>query len=222
MDTSVANAMIETIRSERDRRVAELADLPSDAADDQWLFVHGPFLNDLTLMLLVVIHHQVERELIYLAARLGDTSSAMDRDEYWANVKVERRGFRKNPKGLVDRLGLTNSNPEWRTLDILRIVANFYKHDPFQQPDNEFLSDLNAILPQQLHFDITPLYAPISESERFREELAKSMGLPGETPYIDIAEESLTFAQNVPNDAKTRLSVRPIKPSRVRLWPLAE
>ena len=47
-----------------------LANEDPDYAYDQWLFTDEPFVNELCLVLLVVIRHQLERELLGLLARV--------------------------------------------------------------------------------------------------------------------------------------------------------
>ncbi len=72
MDTRLAKNIVKLIRGERQRRASLLEDMHPEAADDRWLFTDLPFVAELCLMLLVAMRHQVERELISLAARAAD------------------------------------------------------------------------------------------------------------------------------------------------------
>ena len=62
MNSKIARATLNVIRKERKRRLASLPDDPL-AADDLWPSADEVFVNELCLMLLVAIRHQVEREL---------------------------------------------------------------------------------------------------------------------------------------------------------------
>jgi hypothetical protein len=68
MNTHLAKSVLEAIRREQHLRVSLL----NEVAYDHWTFEDGPFVAELCLMLLVALHHQVERELLRLAARVTD------------------------------------------------------------------------------------------------------------------------------------------------------
>ncbi len=90
MDTRIARDIVEVIRAEREKRIDRLADEDPDYAHDQWLFADEPFINDMCLMVLVALRHQVERRLVSLAARAG-SEQAMTREEYWRKVGEQRK-----------------------------------------------------------------------------------------------------------------------------------
>lgn len=71
MNVTVARDVIGVIRAEMKRRSPRgLNDSHEaiEAAYDQWVFSDEPFLNELCLLLLTALRHQVERELIKIAA----------------------------------------------------------------------------------------------------------------------------------------------------------
>lgn len=70
MDTRVAKHVIDVIRAERDSRLARLVAEEPELANALWHVYDEPFINELCLMLLVAIRHQVERELVLLTARV--------------------------------------------------------------------------------------------------------------------------------------------------------
>jgi hypothetical protein len=64
----------------------QLADEDPDLASDQWQFGDEPFVNELCLILLVAVWHQVEREVIWLAARVTGDGKQITREQYLKNV----------------------------------------------------------------------------------------------------------------------------------------
>jgi hypothetical protein len=181
MDTKVAKDTIKVIRKEQKRRWSRLPD-HQDAAYDQWLFIDEPFVNDLYLMLLVAIRHQVERELVRLAAQMTGDGKALSREQYQTRIQDERRLLRNKDgwKKLVAKLKL-KSCAEWDTsMESLRLLANSYKHEPSGRPDNKLL--------KHLKLDLKRKYAPLPESSCVREGLAVSINLQKNADYGDIAE----------------------------------
>jgi len=60
--TYVLKQMIDVIRVEEQRRAEPRADMHPEVTYDQRVFTDAPFVNELCLMLLVALRHQVERE----------------------------------------------------------------------------------------------------------------------------------------------------------------
>src|SRR6476660_10045895 len=79
METRVLKEMIEVVKAEQQRREAQLQTIDSDYQYDRWLFTDLPFVSEMYLMILVALHHQIERGLVKIAARLGsgEISSAV-------------------------------------------------------------------------------------------------------------------------------------------------
>jgi hypothetical protein len=185
LDTKIAKATIKVIRKERRRRIASLPDHP-DAAYDQWLFFDEPFINELCLILLVAVRHQVERELLSLAARVTDGEMSLTAEQYRTNVAGRRNLIRRRDgwKAVEAMLGL-ESFPDWKgALRTLQLVANCYKHAPSGGPEPELL--------RHLRLDEARNYASLPESGCIREGLAQSIDLQKDADYSDIAEELLT------------------------------
>jgi hypothetical protein len=59
-------------------------------AYDQWLFTDEPFVNEMCLMVLVALRHQVERRLVFIAARVDTGQLSISRKQYQQNVISER------------------------------------------------------------------------------------------------------------------------------------
>ena len=182
------NDLLSFIRLERDRRFSVLLDYPEDERADQWLTVDQPLINDLALMLIVTIRHDFERQLVLLAAKITGDCQPIPSSEYLERVKQERRRVRESPNGLnvlIDKLPL-HSCPEWNgSMDLLRLLANCYKHDPWMVPDDQLRTRLG--LPKG-H------YAGLPESNALRKAIVKFMKLSPSADYSDIAEWMIEHA----------------------------
>jgi hypothetical protein len=196
MDSQIAREMISVIRTERQRLAHQLTVLDQedhDSAWEQWQFQAEPFVNDMCLMVLVALRHQVERELVFLAARanVGETISGK---QYEQNIVAQRQALRERNgwRNLIASLDL-NSFPEWNTsMKVLELLANCLKHDPKQEPDEGLLAHLNLPLkPVGRHI---VGYAQLPESRCFREGLARYVSLPNDADYCTIADTFVDLA----------------------------
>jgi hypothetical protein len=206
MDTRAFKDIIRVIREEEHAREPYLTDQHPDVAHDQRLFINKPFVNELGLMLLVRLSHQVERELLLLAERMPkDNREKISAATYRANV-IERRKWllKEKAKGwakLYDELGVVGGEP--KPLAVLRYLANSYKHDPFMLPDSQLLRLLNLPKKRELFGRKPPsyanqesdiFYAPLSESCLLQRGLADIFRLGENADYCDIAEQFVNFA----------------------------
>jgi hypothetical protein len=182
MDTRVVRDTIEVIKRERKRRRSRLPD-HHEAAYDQWMFWDLPFVNELCLMLLVAIHHQLEHELIRVAAQKTGDGKDLSRVQYQERLQAERARWKTDRKSIIAKLNL-NSFPEWnREFEVLRQIANSYKHTPWRRPDDKLL--------KLLKLDLALNYAPIAESDAIREGLAVHLKMRKNAEYPAIATRLL-------------------------------
>ena len=210
MDTKVAKATIDVIRRERKRRRSRLPNHP-DAAYAQWLFWDSPFVNELCLLVLVAIHHQVERELIRVAAQKTDDGKPLSRAEYQEHLRIERAKWRSDRKSVIKRLKL-DSFPEWdRDLEALRQLANGYKHTPSRRPDDTLL--------KLLQLDLKRHYAPLPESDSIREGLAVYLKLKKNADYCAIASKLLRRADKFLTAVKRQPGLSKVNWGRVSFHP---
>lgn len=182
MNTDVFEAMVVVIEAERERRASLVSDPDADWFWDQWLYTHAPFVGELSLMLLLALRHQIERELISLAAQATEDREEISGQEYRARVEKLRVVDKKGEKvwdwaTIHDRLK-TNRYGRYQAIKVLRFLANSYKHD-LLEPDRGLL--------KQLKLDTGAKYAPLSESEVLRQRLAGCVGLEKDADYCDIA-----------------------------------
>ena len=117
MTTNVVSDMLSVVKAERDERlgrVRRLAKEDANAAYDQWQSLDMPFIAELCFVLLVAIRHQVERELVWLAARAEPDAHEMESDEYLQHVKDEWQGLKRKEgwKSIESKLQL-GSVAEW-------------------------------------------------------------------------------------------------------------
>ena len=111
MKTQVFKDMIIAIRSEQELREKILDDLDPDVAADQWLFTDKPLINELCLTVLVSLRHYIERNLIDLAARSGESSDVICKSQYQKNINQL-----KGPKWIdwkkIEKDGILRKNGE--------------------------------------------------------------------------------------------------------------
>ena len=139
VDTRVAREILSVVGAERRRRQDLLTDADAEYAYDQWRFEDLPFINELCLTLLVVLWHQIERELVHRAARVTADGKPLEWREYLGNIHRKRRLLSRHG---VARLGaeLAVDLPDW--IETLRLLANCYKHDPMTRPSEALLNHL--------------------------------------------------------------------------------
>jgi hypothetical protein len=200
--------IIEVIRIEQDRRASLLRADDSDFTYDQWRFNDLPFVNEMCLMLLVTLRHEVERELIGLAALAAQKDEEISNKQYWENVDQLRKGKRWNWKKINERLNLEIVE-QYRIMDALRHLVNLYKHDPSKSPNKELLKLLS------LPTNVT--YSSLSESDSLREGFAVYIGLEKDAGYCDIAEKFVNIANEFTSNIQSRSKLSRVKRSPVLL-----
>ena len=170
------------------------------------------------LLVLVALHHQVERELVFLAAR-ANAGPTITSKQYQRNVKDQREKLR-SPQGkreLIVTLTL-KSFPEWdKSMETLRLLANCFKHDPRQQPDEALLKHLNLPNVDRLK-QLKPLmdgYLPLPESSSFKEGLSASVNLPKDADYCAIANRFADLAGQFLEDVRQSTSLARITGRKV-------
>lgn len=206
MDTDEFKEIISFIRAEESRRDQRRSEQPLGFTNDHWLFVDMPFVNELCLMLLVRLSHQVERELVLLVERIPrGTTKEIGLAEYRSNVE-KRRKHLKEMKGrgwveLYEELGVKSGEPA--PLKVLRLLANSYKHDPFELPDPQLLvllklpakrELLKRKLPSRADPELKVFYASLSESCLLQKGLVDFFHLGESADYCDIAEQFIDFS----------------------------
>ena len=144
MKPGILKEMIAVIRAEQQRRASLLTEENSNFAYDQWLFTDEPFVNELCLMLLVTLRHQVERELVSLGARSGGEEAEINGQQYQEKVEQLRKGKGWDWKEIEDRLELKFCEG-YEAMEALRFLANSYKHDPSMEPSEELMQLLNLV-----------------------------------------------------------------------------
>ena len=208
MEIDILKQMISVIRVEEQRRASLPTDENSNFAYDQWLFTDEPFVNELCLMLLVTLRHQVGRELVWLAARAADDGKEISGQQYYDNISQLQK-----PKGwekIKDRLKL-ESCEGYPYIEVLRLLANSYKHDPYMEPDRKLLELLQ--LETGVNYDLLP------ESNSLREGLSAFLGLGKDSTYCDIAERFVDIANDFLGTVQNRTKLSRVKRSPVSFNP---
>jgi hypothetical protein len=208
METDILKQMIAVIKAEEQRRWSLLTDKDPNFAYDQWLFTDGPFVSELCLMLLVSLNHQVERELVGLAARAADEGKEISGQQYKENVNQLKK---ENKWKEIKKRLKPESCKEWASMEALRLLANSYKHDPSIEPIDELLNKLN------LQTGVN--YAPLPESDALREGLAELIGLGKDTGYCDITTRFVDIASDFLANVQSRTRISRVQPGRVSFNP---
>jgi hypothetical protein len=193
VDTRTLKDMISVIRTEKERRNSILKALDPDISYDQWLFTDAPFVNELCLMFLVTLRHQVERELVGLAARADAGANEISGQEYKENVTQLRRTNRKGENigwkwDEINKRLKFKSCDKYKFIEALRLLSNLYKHDTSMVPDVQLLKLL------ELKTGVN--YASLSESDALQERFANFIGLGNDADYCDIADRFVDIASD--------------------------
>jgi len=211
MDAKLMRSIIDVIKAEEKKRSKRRSKLDANLAYDHWLFNDLPFVNELYLMLLVAISHQIEKELLLLAARAGDGATEMTRAHY--DREIESLLNKKNAerwKTIEKRLSLQRS-PEYTKLRLLRLLANSYKHNPFCKPSKKLLEEIDP----ETHVN----YAALPNSQAIMRAFCGSLGLENEAGYSRVAEEFVTIFERFLAKVKGTVPLRPLERKPVSLRP---
>lgn len=216
VNTQILQEMINVIRMEQDRRSSILKDQDPNIAYDQWLFTDEPFLNELCLMVLVTLRHQIERQMVALSARADKSGKEISGEQYQEKVKQLQKTNKKGktigwdwPK-IWKRLN-KQIYQKYRPIEALRLLSNSYKHDPSMEPDEELLSFLSL--------ETGVNYASLSESDELRKGLAVLIGLSEDADYCEIVKQFIEIASHFLAEMETQTKLSKVKWGPVSLNP---
>lgn len=181
MDIQIARSVLKVIREEALRR--DSADRDPYFADEQWL-ADRAFVNELCLMLLVALWHQIERELVLMGARASQGDADLSPADYQRALDALRKGLGIDWPKLRKLLNVATPPPEMWALQRL---ANAYKHDPTTGPSDELISHLGLTT--------TVNYNSLPESDALRQGLAACVGLDKYAGYVAITEAFINAAE---------------------------
>ena len=192
MDWNVARQVLTVIAAERDRRREALEKEEIwDYAQDKWLFEELPFVNELCLTLIVAVWHQLEREVVHVAARATEDGQPINRQTYEQSVRRQRKEAKtKGIASLLVRLG--TESPKW--METLRLLANCYKHEPDRRPSEALLTQIH--LPLKPTERLVVAYAPLAESRLFLNGLSASLGVEERYDYCNVASVFISRAED--------------------------
>lgn len=107
MKMKTERRVLDVIRSEDERLLRSLQEEERLADDEDEAFAYdvyaaheAPLIAELCLSLLVVVHHQVERELVGMSAKVGAPDESIDLDAYREQVASAREMFRRRRANL--------------------------------------------------------------------------------------------------------------------------
>jgi hypothetical protein len=121
MNTKLIRSLVEFVKTEESNRAAARESMSPEAAYDHAIFYDNPLTNELYLLVLLFMWHDIEKEIVLTSARSGvHDSSPISRDDF--RKEVERLGilsFEKRRIEIEKRLP-TLDRPSWDLLDLLR------------------------------------------------------------------------------------------------------
>jgi hypothetical protein len=211
MDVKLIRSVIQMIKGEKKRRISKLPRDSDDAARDRYFFTDMPFVNELYLMLIVAMWHQIERELVCLAARVDGNTNEMTWDDYKNGVNALADKHPKERWSIVGSRLRLRTFSDHKTLELLQNLANSYKHDPFGRPGKKLLECLS--LPTNAH------YAPLPARKDTAEPLCKALSIDKEEGYAGIAFAFLKSAERFLAELNRDTKLRPIKRRSATLNP---
>ena len=213
MDKFIFQQMIEAITSEQLRRDCSIQDLSPEEACDQILYIDEPFINELCLIVLVVLRHYIERELLVLAARTVKGKQSISMKEFKHNLKTL---CNMNKKGDFTGINWEKVNgkinheklDKFYIIDCLRVVSNCYKHNIRMAPNKELL--------ELLSLDQNPdKYDSLIDSKAIQSSLARIVDVNKNASYKEIFEKFIevadAFLKKVAEQAKPcKISRKPV------------
>lgn len=209
METWIFREMFDVIKAEQRLRNSQVTD---EESLDRWKFTDEPFLNELCLMLLVSLRHQVERELVRFSGRADHDGKEISGNQYAKKVKEERERLRKSNEWEKVAVKLKmKSCGRYEPMKALRHLANSYKHDPWKEPEKKLL--------KLLHVETGDIYAPLPENLAVQEGLAVLVGLGKSSPYWEIADQFVDAASKFLSDLQRRAKLSSVKSEPIRLVP---
>lgn len=208
--THIFKDMIMVVRREQARRESLLKDEDEDGADVRWRYADGPFLNQLCLMLLVTLWHQIERELVELAARVHESSTTISFKQYEETVSRLTSRRRLDWDKIRRTLNLERYEGYMFT-KCLRLISNSYKHHHLMKPDESLIRLIQA----EVEFN----YAPLPESAVLQKRLASFIGIGIGASWCDIAERFVDISGNFLAEVKSRTKLTKVGPRIAPMHP---
>lgn len=213
LSTKFFQEMIDVFKLEFDRR-SKLRDSQNPALNyDQLVFEDEPFINELCLMTLVTLRHEIDRQIALLAARSNQKDNEISVEQYRHNVK-QLQAISRNPKkfwGEIWQVLDEDIYRKYKEIEALRLISNEFKHGFFSTPDEELLRFLSL--------NTSYNYAPLSESDELRKGLAIFIGISPDADYFEIVNKFVEIAHNFLTEMEKKTKPCKIKGKAVSFNP---
>jgi len=212
MNTKLIRSLVEFVQTEEQNRAVARESMSPEVAYDHAIFYDNPLTNELYLLVLLFMWHDIEKEILLASARSGvHGSSAFSRDEFRNEVeRLAGMSFKKRRIEIEKRLP-TIDRRSWDLLDLLRLLANSFKHDPFDKPDESLLKCL-SLAPNMN-------YATLAESAAVRYGLGGFLGIGDDASFAEIVEEIRKRCDRILFMLHAGANPRPFDDERVSLNP---
>ncbi len=182
MKPTLISSLVGLVKEEEQRRESARSSMTVDAALESVILRDGPLTNGLYIFVLLLMWHEIEKELVLFAARSAwKDESPITHDDF--KDEVVRLGAlraserKKELKKLLPAL----DTRAWDLLDVLRLLANSLKHNPFDKPTGTLL--------KRLGFPENTNCASLSESGLLQFGLGRFLGIGETATFSEIVDE---------------------------------
>lgn len=210
MNTKLIKSLVEFVKAEEESRAIARESMSPEAAYDNAIFYDNPLTNELYLLILLFMWHDIEKEILLASARSAvQNSDPISRNDFRSEVeRLAGLSFEKRRIEIEKRLPVVDRN-SWDLLDLLRLLANSFKHDPFDKPDHRLLNYLS--LAPNVN------YATLAESGAVRYGLGRFLGIGDDASFAEIVEEIRKRCDRIL--FSVHAGIRPFQHERVSLNP---
>jgi hypothetical protein len=150
--------------------------------------------------------------LFYAACALGHGNELQPIDFEAEQKTLLALPNNKRWREIEKRLQVTQC-VRYASVEALRLVANSYKHDPRLQPDIELI--------RHLGLDEKLIYAAIPESFELKKGLARVVGLPDDSLFVDITQRFVEHVAEFLKDLQAKSVLSPVALGKVSLTDFA-
>jgi len=212
VNTELIRSLVGFVKAEEQARQIARSSMSPDDAYYRATFHDTPLTNELYLLVLLFLWHDIEKEMLLLAARsTAQNTTPISHDEYGKEIRrlasLKGEKIEKELRRLLPALDAA----AWKLLDVLRLLANSFKHNPFDKPSSALLTKLG--LGENLN------YASLSESGAIRFGLGKFLGINEEATFSEIVDAVCKRCSGIVLMLEAGTPLRSFEHARVSLNP---
>lgn len=213
MNRKLVKSLVELVRTEERSREDLRASMSPDASYYKATFHDDPLTNELYLLVLLFMWHELEKEIVLMAAlSSAEDASPMTRDGHRQEVKrISKLKPEAKKRAAIEKRLPALDIRAWELLDVLRLLANSFKHNPFGKPNRQLLERLG--LPENMN------HGTLSESGAVRFGLGKFLGVGDDVSFSEIVDAVRKSCDRILLSLESGTPLRPWAHERVSLNP---